>query len=417
MSSIHIYWDESHFWGLLLTRALSAWGIPHRLVRGHEIADGALSGKSGNCPKVLIVPGGRAKGKTDRLGIPGMDAICEFVHSGGTYIGFCGGAGLALTGPYSLGLSPWSRKGYQNRLHHFLSGHVECTLTKDDPLVPADLGGNAMLPVWWPGRFDPREDDVTTLARYQKPGLDFWVADLPLAALPKGTMTDWANLYGVHLRPDFLEGQPCITANNFGKGKAILSYVHLETPDSPMANRFLGHLLSRALGATVGNGPVPTWDVADRPVVWDDPVLSAARTAIKKIIDTGTNHFLLFWRTPWLLGWRRGIPGAGINSLYSLVCEAMACEPDNRSLSFWASRRDQFAELMELLANGLNGYLLAERLSMTVFHSDPDAVSKTGLMEQRRALFGRPPEPGGIYAELIGLLEELYWRLSTAHRQ
>ncbi|QGY40052.1 biotin--protein ligase [Pseudodesulfovibrio cashew] len=414
MSSIHIYWDESHFWGLLVTRALTAWGIPHRLVRGHEIADGVLSGKSGPRPELLIVPGGRAKGKTDRLGLKGMDAVCEYVHSGGTYLGFCGGTGLGLTGPYSLGLSPWTRQGYKNRLHHFLSGHVTSDLAAD-PLVPEGLGGEAMLPVWWPGRFAPSDNGVTVLARYRVPGPDFWVADLHLASLPKGTMTDWENLYGIHLRPDFLEGLPCVTRNEFGAGRVILSYAHLETPASPPANRWLGHILSTVLGETVGEIPVPAWDVAARPVRWDDPVLASARAAMEETVATGLSHFLLFWRTPWLLGWRRGIPGAGINSLYSLICEAMAREPDDAALAFWKRRRDQFAVLMKLLAGGLSGYLLAERLAMTVFHSDPEAVSQAGLLEQRRALFGRPPEPGGIHADLAAMLEELYWLLSLSN--
>jgi len=412
MSSIHIYWDESHFWGLLITRALTAWGIPHRLVRGSEIAQGVLSGKPGEPPKLLIVPGGRAKGKADRLGVRGMDAICEFVHNGGTYLGFCGGTGLALTGHYSLGLSPWTRKGYKNRLHHFLSGHVESSLSTGNPLVPDDLGENVLLPVWWPGRFDPIDDTVTVLARYNKPGPDFWVADLNLSTLPKGTMTDWENLYGIHLRPDFLEGLPCVTANDFGAGRVILSYAHLETPASPQANRWLAHILGETLGTPINNGPIPAWDVASRPVKWEDPDLMAARTAMEKIIATGTDHFLLFWRNPWLLGWRRGLPGAGINSLYSLICESLATEPDAATLSFWKRHSPEFKMLMELLTNGLSGYLLAERLSMTMFHSSPDAVSTEGLCGQRRALFGTPPEPGGIHADLAALLEELYWRLS-----
>ncbi len=414
MSSIHIYWDESHFWGLLVTRALAAWGVPHRLVRGSEIADGVLAGKSGEPPKMLIVPGGRAKGKADRLGVRGMDAICEFVHGGGAYLGFCGGTGLALTGPYGLGLSPWTRKGYKNRLHHFLSGHVESSLNTESPLVPDNLGEGTMLPVWWPGRFDPKDDSVTVLARYGKPGPDFWVADLNLSTLPKGTMTDWENLYGIHLRPDFLEGLPCVTANDFGKGKVILSYAHLETPASPPANRWLGHLLSSVLDENIANGPVPAWDVASRPTAWEDSDLMNARHAMEEIIATGTNHFLLFWRNPWLLGWRRGIPGAGINALYSLICESLASTPDEATLAFWKKNSAKFRVLMELLTNGLTGYLLAERLSMTVFHSAPDAVSKEGLREQRRALFGMPPEPGGIFADLASLLEELYWRLSSS---
>lgn len=411
MSSIHIYWDESHFWGLLVTRALSAWGIPHRLVRGHEIADGALSGKLGDTPKVLIVPGGRAKGKADRLTARGMDAICDFVHNGGTYIGFCGGTGLALNGPYGLSLSPWTRRGYKNRLHHFLSGHVETTLASENPLVPDGMD-TALLPVWWPGRFSPMDDSVTVLARYGKPGPDFWVADINLSTLPKGTMTDWENLYGIHLRPDFMEGLPCVTANDFGQGKVILSYAHLETPASPHANRWLQHLLGETLNEHFDNGPVSAWDVAARPEEWDDKILQSARKAMEQIITTGTEHFLLFWRNPWLLGWRRGIPGAGINSLYSLICESLATKPNDETLIFWAKNRNRFKVLMDLLINGLTGYLLAERLSMTVFHSDPLAISKEGLREQRRALFGIPPEPGGIHADLVALLEELYWHLS-----
>ncbi|ADU61760.1 MAG: biotin--protein ligase [Pseudodesulfovibrio sp.] len=423
MSSIHIYWDESHFWGLLAARALEAWGIPHRLVRGSEIADGVLAGKCGEAPRLLIVPGGRAKGKADRLGVRGMDAICEFVHDGGAYLGFCGGAGLALTGPYGLGLSPWTRKGYTNRLHHFLSGHVHVSLNQTDPLVPPDLiregtGESAdkgpMLPVWWPGRFDPVDASVTVLARYGRPGPDFWVADLNLSTLPQGTMADWENLYGIHLDPDFMEGTPCVTANDFGAGRVILSYAHLETPASPHANRWLAHILDHVLGGDHGQscGPVPAWDVAARPVVWDDPALMAARRAMEATIATGTSHFLLFWRTPWLLGWRRGIPGAGINTLYSFICEAMAHEPDNATLAYWRGQAAGFGTLVGLLASGLSGYLLAERLSMTMFHSASDAVSVHGLREQRRALFGLPPEPGGIYADLAATLEELCWRLS-----
>ena len=411
MSSVYIYWDESHFWGLMAARALRGWGVPHRLVRGSEIADGALSGKTGG-PKLLLVPGGRAKGKADRLGVKGMDAICDYVHDGGTYLGFCGGAGLALTGPYGLGLSPWSRKGYRNRLHHFLSGHVQARVERDHPLTPDAFEGHAMLPVWWPGRFDARDDSVTVLARYGRPGPDFWVADLDLSTLPKGTMTAWEDLYGIHLRPDFLEGLPCVAVNEFGTGRAILSYVHLETPDSAQANRWLGHMLTATLGKGTGDEPVPAWDVASQPTVWDDPALLEARTAMESIIVTGRHHFLLFWRTPWLLGWRRGIPGSGINTLYSFICESLACEPTDAALAFWREHADRFRTLMRLLTGGLSGYLLAERLSMTVFHSDPDAVSKEGLREQRRALFGQPPEPGGLFADVTRILEELYWRLS-----
>ena len=412
MSSIHIYWDESHFWGLLVTRALSAWGIPHRLVRGSEIADGALSGKLGEVPKLLIAPGGRAKGKADRLGPRGMEAVDRFVQDGGTYLGFCGGTGLALSGPNGLGLSPWTRRGYKNRLHHLLSGHMEAELNTASPLVPDTLS-SALLPVWWPGRFAPVDDSVTVLARYGAPGPDFWVADLNLATLPEGTMTDWENLYGISLRPDFMQGLPCVTANDFGAGRVILSYAHLETPASRQANAWLLHILGEVLGEPLGDAPLPAWDVSARPAAWKDDVLPG------RPHRPGDDHRdrlrplspVLAQPLAARLAARR-IPGAGINSLYSLVCESLAVEPCDEALAFWKDHRDRFRVLMTLLVNGLTGYLLAERLSMTVFHSDPDAVSAEGLREQRRALFGLPTEPGGIHSDLVGMLEELYWRLS-----
>ncbi len=58
-----------------------------------------------------------------------------------------------------------------------------------------------------------------------------------------------------------------------------------------MANRWLAHILSTVLEKTVDNSPVPAWDVAARPIIWDDPALLEARRAMEEIIATGTNHF------------------------------------------------------------------------------------------------------------------------------
>ncbi|MBU1248017.1 MAG: biotin--protein ligase [Proteobacteria bacterium] len=406
MSSIYIYWDESHFWGLMAVRALTAWGIDHRLVRGSEIAQGILADKP---PKVLLVPGGRAKGKTERLGPKGMDAIRTYVASGGTYLGFCGGAGLALSGGGGLGLCPWKRRGFTNRLQHFLSGHIHVTLNMGQDLIPPSLGEAALLPVWWPGQFGPEDDEVTVLACFGRPGPDFWVADLALDSLPKGTMTDWEAMYGIGLNPDFLEGNPCVVTGSHGQGRYILSYAHLETPASSQANGWLAHLLGRLLDTETTRPPLPAWNLTERPVVWHDPVLTDAREMLTSAINTGLAHLLLFWRTPWLLGWRRGIPGAGINALFALVCESLASQPTPAASAFWAERSEAFAKNMELLYNGLTGFLLAERLAMTVFHSETDSVP--GLKERREILFGPPPGAGGVYGELLDDLETLFYLL------
>jgi len=138
MARVFVLWDESHLWGVLVLRALRALKQPHVVLRAHDIAEGALPGKSdpfgvlkgGSAhssqsgtpallpdllPDLLIVPGGWARGRALRLGPAGMQAIRAFVAAGGSYLGFCGGAGLALTSPRpgdSLGLCPWGRMGF-----------------------------------------------------------------------------------------------------------------------------------------------------------------------------------------------------------------------------------------------------------------------------------------------------------------
>ena len=484
MARVFVLWDESHLWGVLVLRALRALRQPHVILRAHDIAEGALAGKCG----CLIIPGGLARGRAVRLGANGRQAIRAFVAAGGSYLGFCGGAGLALTSPRagdSLGLCPWGRMGFAGRLQHFLSGHVRLGLDATDPLtLPVSSAAPEILaPVWWPAQFAPPpkgqpagpDGDVRVLARYAGLGADFWVADLNLALLPEETLSDWENLYGVQIRPDFLTGRPAVIAGNFGAGRYVLSYPHLETPDSPQANAWFAHLLRELTGGTTGGmkggpplstlydppfgppdelpedlpgelpddfldelpngltnglggaahpGPapcasiIPPWHVGQPPVGdaphWDDPALLAAKAALERAIAVGESHLLLFWRSPWLLGWRRGLPGPGINSVYALVCEALSAAPPtagSATAAYWAGHAPEFARLAELFCSGLSGLLLAERLDMTVratpSENDGDQTFALSLRETRRALFGTAPAIGGLCGELLGMLEEL----------
>jgi len=93
MTRVFVVWDDSHLWGLLVLRFLRALGLPHRILRAHDIAEGALSGKpvavgrskglSDAPPPLLIVPGGWARGKALRLGAAGLAAIRGFVDQDG----------------------------------------------------------------------------------------------------------------------------------------------------------------------------------------------------------------------------------------------------------------------------------------------------------------------------------------------
>lgn len=292
---IHILWDASPLWGHLVLNAIIQTGLPYSLVRAQDLHATTNKDCSVLSGKILIVPGGFGRVKSQVLGEKGKNAIRDFVAQGGVYIGFCGGAGLGLTDikiftddkmpadnkifadkkiqkggkreNVGLGLCPWGRGLYANRLQHLVSGHISSTLGKD-VLIPNQT--EVSLPVWWPGRMQEpdtstlqnqehhktketrtnsnteityTQGEVRVLARYKDIGDDLYVADLPLKRLPPTAFEDWKNLYGVHLRPNLLDNEPAIIAGDFGQGQYVLSYSHLETPNSPSANELFAHIL------------------------------------------------------------------------------------------------------------------------------------------------------------------------------
>jgi len=413
MAATYLLWDESHIWGLLAWRALAHFGLPLRVVTAAQVAAGLLAAEP---PALLVVPGGAARRKFELLGPAGVAAVRDYVAGGGAYLGLCGGAGLGLTGPHGLGLCPWRRRAFTDRLQHFVSGHMRVTRAGATGLAPDSLPVQPLLPVWWPARFEPGDQpEVRVLAAYAAPGPDFWVADLPLAAIPRGPLEDLEAQYGLAVWPHAMAGQPCMVEGTFGAGRYLLSYSHLETPASAEANAWLAHIL-KVLGgsAPADPGPVPAWDLEALPLAWPDgpggATLDRARRELSGLVRQGMDHFLLFPRTPWLLGWRRGIPGAALNSLLAMLAQAAALRPTPAALEFWAGRHAAFGEALDLFAHGLSGYLLAERLTMTLGDSGA-GLNHDLLRAQRDALFGPPMAPAGLFGPLLADMDELLARL------
>lgn len=401
---VYLLWDASRIWGLTAWRALACMGLPYRLIKSASIAQGALSGKP---PSLLLAPGGSARLKSDALGEEGRAAVCAYVAGGGRYLGFCGGAGFALSEREGLGLCPWKRASYTNRLQHLISGHIQVQASGGSNLSPPDAAA-LPLPVWWPGRFAPQAGgDVEVLASYLRPASDIWLADLPLAGLPPDTLADWEDMYGVCFRPEELNGQPCIVHAAFGRGAAVLSYSHLETPDSPAANSWLAHMLRDLTGLSPADSDCPPWDIAGHPRQWDDPALRRAREALDEVIGIGLTHGLLFDRTPWLLGRRAGIPGAALNNMLAALHTVQSLVPNDDALAWWENSKALFSRKMELFRKGAEHYLLAERLASTLVSALPGAVDRRVLNMQREALFGQAMEGGGLYEELAVMLDEM----------
>jgi hypothetical protein len=422
---LHILWDDSHIWGILATRALRAMSIPFRLTRGKEVATGLFRRER---PSLLLMPGGNARHKAESLGPFGIREIREYVASGGYYLGFCGGAGLALTtGEPSagLGLCPWKRGHFDERLQHFMSGHLRVTLpgrnTSGAHLVPTGFADSPGLPVWWPGRFDPEADKrVTILAAYEQPGSDFWLADLAIADLPPDTFAIWNDMYGVSITPTFLAGQPCVVYGHFEAGEYVLSYSHLETPDSPEANRWLAHLLRQLADFEPACEHIPPWSVhacqERAAVLWEDPLLAKIDDDFESIRLTGLTHGLLFERTAWLMGWRSGIPGASLNNLWAALQAIREAKPCDAAQVFLAQHGERLCSAISLFRKDCTQYFLAERLAQTVSRFMPEAVSPELLNDQRMALFGPPIHTGGLYKAIMDPLDELvYLQLAAVH--
>ena len=404
---IAILWNASHIWGYLLLHAVRSTGIPFRVLKGLDIAQTGLSGK------MLIVPGGSARRKAEGLGPAGAQAVRRFVKDGGRYLGFCGGAGLALAD--GLGLCPWMRDGMTDRLQHLVSGSLCCDMAEDGGLVPPHLAGKtALLPVWWPGRFsEPDEPDgVEVLARYRAPGPDLYVADMPYSSMPADILAEWKAMYGVTLRPSLLDKRPCVVTGTYGKGSWLLSYSHLETPPgdfpgSEHAGAWLLHLLRQWCGLSSDMTALPPLDFNRLPVLWEDRVLLDARASLLELLALARELGLLFPRNSWLLGWRSGVPGAQFNSLNAALSTTLSLSPDERRMKKWAPLRSDFAKNFALFLQGARSWLLARRLADTLADSAPGMLPRELLVDQRRALFGSPMFGGGLSEQLLDMLETL----------
>ena len=404
---INILWDASHIWGYLLLHAVKATGIPFRVLKGLDISHSGLTGK------MLLVPGGSARRKLEGLGPQGAAEVRRFVENGGHYLGFCGGAGLALSD--GLGLCPWKRDGMPDRMQHLVSGHLVCDVTAESELIPATLAGRpALLPVWWPGRFDEPADHqgVEVLARYRAAGPDLYVADMPYSSMPADILSEWNTMYGVTLRPSILDGKPCAVSGTLGRGSWLLSYSHLETPSdgtpgTDHASRWFLHLLRGWCGADIALEYLPPLMPSAMPILWEDPDLISAALRLEALLELAQELGLLFPRNPWLLGWRSGVPGSQFNGLRAALCTTLGFTPDDRRIRLWKEKKEAFLASFELFEQGARSWLLARRLADTLADANPTMLPREILVDQRKTLFGSPMFGGGLSESLMNTLEEL----------
>jgi putative intracellular protease/amidase len=309
-----LLWDESFLWGVMAWRSLGEAGLPFDLLRAGDIREGALSRYG-----MLFVPGGWASNKIEALGEKGREEIRRFVAAGGSYLGICGGAGLAT--PSGLDLLPVRRKPSSERVPSF-SGPI--LLALEGHRIWRDVQ-TPVFSAWWPSQFQIADPDLQVLARYGEPQADAFSSDIPVA---QGAAIGWSALeqrYGILLDPARLSGEPAVIAGRFGRGRVVLSLVHFDTPadvSGAIVLRNLWPYLSSGGSACPQTGPA-------RAAGRSGPDLSQAvrelageiQRAVAELIETGVKNSLWRWRNPLLLHWRRGVRGLEYSTLAVMVAE------------------------------------------------------------------------------------------------
>ncbi|SHE89859.1 Uncharacterized conserved protein, conains N-terminal glutamine amidotransferase (GATase1)-like domain [Desulfacinum infernum DSM 9756] len=418
-ASAALFWDQSLVWGLLFVETFRQLGVPFRLVTASRIRQGVLDRFS-----VLVVPGGWASHKAQALGGEGSLAIRRFVEGGGTYLGVCGGAGLALSSPSSLGLTPIARKPLKERLPN-ASGEIWIEGRSDHPCWH-DLPPRIPVSIWWPSQFAiPANVPVERLATYQGPGRDFRVADLCFSDVRAhgGDWNAWEADYGIPLNPERLAGEPAILITPLGRGRLVLSYPHLETPGCAWGNRLLLNILeepgasgsrpSATARRSSEEAPLEHEKIRSRPGREALECLREAHQEAQSLIAFGERNLLWRWRRPWLLQWQRGLRGLEYGTLAvclrSLLEELEGSPRDTRPDPAWDVPSRELLETVRLFCRKAKRLLLEERAagqsrSLAKLQSVNPTVD--GL---RRELFGRNMSHEGLSRSLFQILDRLLY--------
>lgn len=419
-------WDESFLWGVMAHKALKFAGLACHLIRAEDVKAGRLREYS-----MLFVPGGWASNKVKALGDDGVAEIKKFVHDGGAYVGFCGGAGLATMD--GIGLLQVKRRPTKERVPSF-SGRIRLKV-QEHPLwegvpgcgeVSTTLRTQDSEPVfhaWWPSQFivDGR---ISVLATYGEAMPDAFSSDVNVGdAETIGNWEELERLYQINLNPKRLFGEPAVIEGTFGAGSVVLSLVHFDTPGDLNGAMVLRNIWSYCgCGSPAGGLNVPDCTEEPRDMVPQSTVLSELEGAVNGLIDLGMRNFLWFQRNPLLLQWRRGVRGLEYCTLAVMVREIgeelrRQKSPNPQSGSGQAEDRSQKAgEALERIKALLLPFLdkaehllLRERFAMQNAPITYDRCDDEELQTIREEMFSRSKSHGGLFKELIDELDRFLY--------
>ena len=416
---VAFFWDQSLVWGLICRQTLRQLRIPFHLLSGADIGAGALASY-----RVLLAPGGWAAHKIRALGKAGRDHIARFIERGGSYLGFCGGAGMALSSPPSLELTPFERVPPTERLPNASGGVIVRGIVGH----PAWQGLPEDIPtsIWWPAQFSwqflPRS---LCLGFYKAPGEDFWVADLPLADFRGRQMNwaDWEKVYGINLDPQRLLGLPAMLETRRGRGRLILSYPHMETPGDSLANRLLGNVLgyldnhsAKHLGA-VQTAPAPAAIPRFPPGRATIRLLEEINDRVRELIAFGERQLLWFRYRPWLLRWQRGIRGLEY-SMLAVSSDFLLKLAKQLAAAAKPGKADPWLEPVRRLQADVDEFCSQAKILLTEekLAAQTGQLTKLGSVNERvdllrKGLFGARMNHGGLCRQMFDAFDGMLLQL------
>lgn len=405
MNRVALLWDESYLWGVMAYEALLAHNLPFDLIRSEDIRAGKLQGYT-----LLFVPGGWASNKMKSLGDEGVEAIKQFIHNGGNYLGFCGGAGLATLD--GIGLLPIKRKPTRERVPSF-SGKIKLNLSAH-PLWQGIA--EPVFYAWWPSQFTI-DSSINVLATYAQAMPDAFSSDLNVADVE--STRSWQELekiYGINLDPKRLINDPAVVEGSYGKGKVLLSLIHFDTPDDANGATVLKNLWSYLAGHVSIEGDFRTSVLPYFHADGASELISEMEASIDELIVLGTRNFLWFWRNPLLLQWRRGIRGLEYCSLFILIKRISGLLKYNNAVhsSLITDHASRIEKLFIPFVGSAKKLLILERQALQNGHITYEKCDDPEIQKIRTELFANSKSYGGLFKKLIDEIDSLLYVLLAA---
>jgi glutamine amidotransferase-like uncharacterized protein len=411
--SAALLWDESFLWGVMARNALHACGLAFDMIRAKDVRDGRLHDYS-----LLFVPGGWASNKIKALGNDGVEEIKRFVREGGSYLGFCGGAGLATMD--GIGLIEVKRRPTRERVPSF-SGRIGLRTTEHPVwagLTNSELrtlNSALIFNAWWPSQFVVEDGSAAVLASYGEAMPDSFSSDVNVGdAEAVKKWPDLERIYQINLDPKRLRGEPAVIEGSFGKGKVVLSLVHFDTPGDANGQTVLkniwkhlgGGLTMQDSRSMIRNKEEPASFMPRGSTPDIESIVSEMESIVSDIIDLGNRNFLWFWRNPMLLQWRRGVRGLEYCTL-SVMMRELAEALRAGAASCTSSDLERIRELLLPFADKAKRLLLMERYAMQNGHITYEKCDDPGIQSIREELFSRSKSYGGLFKRLLDEIDGL----------